>query len=413
MNRLLLLATAALLALPTKAQPLQTLYYKNGQKALEGRWTYQNLPDVLTAIAQNQHLDDHKPLQQSEDVFSHLTNRFESHSIPSGLRFDGRVVAYYTNGKERTVTTFRDGVPNGPYAQHYPNGKVAEHGEFQSGMPTGTWQVFYPSGQLYYRGAYRPFSQEEAQAVWQTFLLSEETSYTHSNNAQYREDSLQQDTTNVGHATARARSLFAYHLRRLHPQGVRDSIFTFYNLDGRLVAQVGYAEGVRNGRWQLWSDAGKLLHALQYEASRVTAAGDSGEALLPISAYGTRWRQRAESTSRAYKAQAVAEQRSRLKAEAAPDQPPRFPSDLNSYISSNLNYPEAAREAGIQGQVVAQFMVETDGSLTGLKIIKSVGGGCDEEVLRLVRAMPRWKPALMDGKPVRAPYKMPVQFNLD
>lgn len=94
-------------------------------------------------------------------------------------------------------------------------------------------------------------------------------------------------------------------------------------------------------------------------------------------------------------------------------QMPQFPSDLYAYISSHIQYPDAAREAGITGRVTVEFVVNENGSVSDMKIIKSIGGGCDESTLRMVAAMPRWKPGKQNGTPVKVYYTLPVTFELD
>ena len=83
------------------------------------------------------------------------------------------------------------------------------------------------------------------------------------------------------------------------------------------------------------------------------------------------------------------------------------------HIYQNIKYPKAAREAGIQGTVVFGFTVKADGQLSNFTIIEGIGGGCDEEVLRIARTMPDWIPGKQDGKHVAVEYVLPVKFKLD
>lgn len=83
------------------------------------------------------------------------------------------------------------------------------------------------------------------------------------------------------------------------------------------------------------------------------------------------------------------------------------------FIFSNLKYPKEAREKGLEGMVVASFIIEKDGSISGAKIIRSIGGGCDEETLRVINAMPNWIPGKQGGKAVRVQFNLPIRFKLD
>jgi protein TonB len=82
------------------------------------------------------------------------------------------------------------------------------------------------------------------------------------------------------------------------------------------------------------------------------------------------------------------------------------------YLSENVKYPVMAKEAGIQGKVFLEFVVEKDGSVTDAKVIRGIGGGCDEEALRVVENMPRWIPGKQRGVAVRVRFNMPIRFVL-
>jgi periplasmic protein TonB len=94
---------------------------------------------------------------------------------------------------------------------------------------------------------------------------------------------------------------------------------------------------------------------------------------------------------------------------------PEFPGGEEArikFLSKNLKYPEKAREKSIEGTVYVQFVVEKDGSLTNIKVKRGIGGGCDEECLRVVKLMPKWKPGKQNGKEVRVQYMLPIKFIL-
>ncbi len=97
------------------------------------------------------------------------------------------------------------------------------------------------------------------------------------------------------------------------------------------------------------------------------------------------------------------------------DEMPEFPGGINKlieYLSQNIKYPKDAQEAGIQGKVHVNFIVEPDGSISNIKILQSVSKDCDEEAMRVVKAMPKWKPGKQDGKNVRVSFILPVNFKL-
>ncbi len=95
---------------------------------------------------------------------------------------------------------------------------------------------------------------------------------------------------------------------------------------------------------------------------------------------------------------------------------PEFPGGeeaLRRYLRDNIRYPVVAREAGIQGTVFVTFVVEIDGSVSNVEVLRGIGGGCDEEAVRVVRAMPAWQPGRQRDRPVRVQYRMPITFRLN
>ena len=86
--------------------------------------------------------------------------------------------------------------------------------------------------------------------------------------------------------------------------------------------------------------------------------------------------------------------------------------EMTNFIKNNLKYPQQARETGTQGKVFVTFVVEKDGSLTDVKVLRDIGSGCGEEAVRVVKSMPKWKPAKQRGKPVRMQFNLPVAFTL-
>ena len=92
---------------------------------------------------------------------------------------------------------------------------------------------------------------------------------------------------------------------------------------------------------------------------------------------------------------------------------PGGPKALMEFLNNNVQYPAEAEKAGIQGRVIATFVVEKDGSISNAKVVKSVDPLLDAEALRVIGAMPNWKPGMQNGKIVRVKYTIPLSFHLD
>jgi protein TonB len=94
---------------------------------------------------------------------------------------------------------------------------------------------------------------------------------------------------------------------------------------------------------------------------------------------------------------------------------PEFPGGeaaLYAFLQGNMTYPRFANEAGISGKVYITFVVEKNGKITDVKVLRGIGGGCDEEALRVIKMMPDWKPGMQRNHPVRVQFILDVKFTL-
>lgn len=97
------------------------------------------------------------------------------------------------------------------------------------------------------------------------------------------------------------------------------------------------------------------------------------------------------------------------------EESPSFPGGDEArirFLTENIKYPQIARESSIQGTVYVTFVVEKNGNVTDVRVLRGIGGGCDEEAVRVIKAMPKWNPGKQRGKPVRVQFNMPIKFTL-
>jgi len=95
---------------------------------------------------------------------------------------------------------------------------------------------------------------------------------------------------------------------------------------------------------------------------------------------------------------------------------PEFPGGEDSlwkFISKNVVYPEEARKKNLEGKVVIKFIIETDGSISNVEVVQSVAPILDEEAVRVIKLMPKWKPGKQRGKFVRVYFQIPIRFSLN
>lgn len=94
---------------------------------------------------------------------------------------------------------------------------------------------------------------------------------------------------------------------------------------------------------------------------------------------------------------------------------PEYPGgmqELMTFLQENIKYPQSAQERKVEGRVIVQFVVEKDGTPAEFKVVRSIDPALDEEALRVLKAMPKWKPGMQKGQPVRVKYTIPVSFKL-
>jgi protein TonB len=95
---------------------------------------------------------------------------------------------------------------------------------------------------------------------------------------------------------------------------------------------------------------------------------------------------------------------------------PTFPGGDESrvkFLTENIKYPQMAKESGIQGTVFVTFVIDEKGRVADVKVLRGIGGGCDEEAIRVVKMMPPWNAGKQSGKPVRVQFNMPIKFTLN
>ncbi len=98
------------------------------------------------------------------------------------------------------------------------------------------------------------------------------------------------------------------------------------------------------------------------------------------------------------------------------EQMPTYPGGLKalySFFGKNIRYPSQARKMGIEGRVIISFIIEKDGNISTVKLIRGIGAGCDEEAIRVLKKTDQWKPGKQRVKPVKVQMTLPITFKLN
>ena len=98
------------------------------------------------------------------------------------------------------------------------------------------------------------------------------------------------------------------------------------------------------------------------------------------------------------------------------EEDPEFPDGMEAmykFIADNIRYPKEARDSNVSGKVYVRFVVEKDGTVSHVRVLRDIGAGCGQEAARIVRSMPKWKPGRNQGKAVAVEYNLPIKFELN
>jgi TonB family protein len=154
------------------------------------------------------------------------------------------------------------------------------------------------------------------------------------------------------------------------------------NADFEYLAQGPVKDGREDGEWEGTVDNGKTEKAV-YQNGKLISGRDFDKAIVDIY--------------------------------TAVDVQPQFPGgdmEFSRFLARNVRYPSSAYKNNVQGRVILTFVVEKDGTISNIKVLRGVGSGIDEEAIRVIRSSPPWKPGMQKGKPVRVQYSVPMQFSL-
>ncbi len=144
-----------------------------------------------------------------------------------------------------------------------------------------------------------------------------------------------------------------------------------------------FLDGYRHGQWTGYHENGQLYYEEEWRAGELVS--------------GKRY---SEDGAQSYTYRYAAEM---------PSHRGGLPG-LARYLSRTMKYPVSARKAGVQSEVVIGFVVDEQGNVGNAKVLKPLGGGCDEEALRVVQGMEEWQPGQVKGQPVRVVYALPIRF---
>jgi len=397
--------TAALLFLQlgSYAQRKQILYFDNGKKAVEGQWKM-----VYSRRENPQYLQ--YLLETEKNYGSGTTKMSEIHRDDEDrglfIRFEGACTVYYSNGQKRVTGNYKYGIPEGGFEWYNRDGILAVKGQYTDGMPQGKWQYYYASGKKMLDATYTAFSQHELDSI---FLKPRKTT---------------DKPVTAEHTAAEVNNMALYvfrsYLRQLASNAKPEGKIVFYTEAGAKEAEMSFRNGTPDGDWIRYSD-GKPLLRVTYKENVPVALYDSTQKnmmdgaglqdldqLSALALYADRQAREPGDKNTA----ALSQPDQRPEIFMTVEQMPEFPGDISKYLSEHIKYPPEAIKNNIEGRVVVRFVVTKTGDIDKVTVQRGIGGGCDEEAVRLVKTMPKWKPGKQNGMAVNVYYTLPITFRL-
>jgi TonB family protein len=277
------------------------------------------------------------------------------------------VKGYYPNGKIRlSETSQTQTLPlklHGDYVDYFPNGNKMKVRRFTDGRQTGSIIEYYPNGNFYSKKRIKELADHNTAVLYEECSDSTGKALTKKGNGYWI--TYNRDFTKV---TEQGKAV----------DGFRDSTWTIM--------------GSNNEQYTQQYQQGDLI--THYKAAYAASVSDEFVDTRPPGSPDTI---------------------PPVKIFTSVEQMPEFPGGLDAlanFLRTNLQYPKEAQRNGIYGRVVVSFVVEKDGTLTNVKIARGIGGGCDEEAVRVVSISPKWKPGIQNNRPVRVAYSVPIKFTL-
>lgn len=404
-----------------KLNGLYTTLYENGQVESKGKYTMGKKEGVWEYWHENGQTSRKSTFTIiSKVVYKDITVK---QSVQNGLFGE-----WHKNGQTKTKGTVKDGNNEGVWEYWYENGQLKQKGNFENDYKEGLWQTWYENGdlkskgnynkggkvgiwetwhkngQLSTKGSYKELADEEPKEEplysWNSMVKTEEDGQWNSwyANGQLREKVNYQEGDLVGSAEvwyADGKKAAEYNFDEgLFVNGwnldgnqlVTDGkgFMKHYDIDGKLISTGEYKNGLKTGEWTFYTGNDHYIKNFDENKKKLTRL-ENGLGVI------------------AGKTFTIVEQSA---------MPVGGMISFYKYIKQNLTYPKSARKLNLMGKVFLSFIVDKNGEVTFVEVIRSVGFSLDREALRVMRQSPRWNPGKQRGRAVRQRMTFPINFKL-
>lgn len=313
--------------------------------------------------------------------------------------FAGQVKDFTRNGRLLMEGYYKEGKKNGKFTFYYESGNIESEGNFENNLPSGKWRYFYPDGT----------SKQDVTFDGQGF-------YVH-----FFVDSTGNKILDNG-------------------TGNWYDIYEEYKTPSLIIVKGSFYEGKKTGDWECLFENGVFLYKEKFKNGefkkgfRINLMGEKTNEyffevknkLLPHFKHDIieRFEREGDLTRDDYPflkfLRSNSHRDSSHRDSTSSDQiflvveesarPVGGMQEFYKHVGKVMTYPKEARRMGIQGKVFVEFVINKDGSISDVKVIKGIGGGCDEEAVRAVKTAPPWIPGKQKGNLIRQRYVVPITF---
>ena len=282
---------------------------------------------------------------------------------------------FYKNGK-KLLTGQYDGkngnIRTGNHIYYYANNKIKQEGQFLKNKKSGLWKGYFENGVQQFEGRYIGGKQAGHWKFWYQSGTPRET--VTFENLKISFDTYFIPVVDYWDSTG----------TQLVFNGT--GIYKTYDKRGLLISQGRLVDFRKEGEWIYYDGISKVRRTQLYVRGKLSEQSKKGQAT--------------DAT--------ITEETTTLVEKAAT--PVGGMKRFMKYLSAKIRYPETARKYKIEGRVFVQFVVDKDGTLTDVAVVKGIGGGCDQEAIRVIENAPKWIPATQNGELVKQKLILPIVF---
>ena len=298
---------------------------------------------------------------------------------------------YRSSGEKLCDVIYVKGLQEGPvYLYDSIDGSIKVKGLYKKGVPVGTWYTYY-RGKVWFTSNFSHDNKEVKYVYYDTLtqVMTKEAYLIKGERAgQWK----------YYNATGKLIATETYKNGLLNGEAV------FYDTLGSVYLRSSYKDDKKHGRWMLYHPNSKDVW-LKYGFENDLPEGKM-ECYYPNGKI-----KRKETYEGGKMTSSVCYTPSGDKTDYYPIiTDAQFHTDLMTYIGDNVQYPEAAKQQGLEGKVSVRFAINESGMVEDVQVLQGIGGGCDEEAVRIITQMPPWEPARLDNVPYKAYQTVPVVF---